>query len=153
MRPTGSIASPETLHTLITRIQSLRPDSARQWGRMTPAQALCHLTDAFEIATGDRPAKAVDNVLTRTIIKVIAIRTPMPWPKGSPTSPVADAEQQGTRPGEFDADRQRLIEILTKFARPDATFGRHPFFGLMSREDWMKWAFGHTDHHLRQFGV
>ena len=23
----------------------------------------------------------------------------------------------------------------------------------LSREDWQRWAFKHTDHHLRQFGL
>ena len=29
----------------------------------------------------------------------------------------------------------------------------HGFFGTMSVADWQRWAYKHTDHHLRQFGV
>ena len=29
----------------------------------------------------------------------------------------------------------------------------HPFFGRMSRGDWLRYACLHTDHHLRRFGL
>jgi len=29
----------------------------------------------------------------------------------------------------------------------------HPIFGWMSEASWMRWAYLHTDHHLRQFGA
>ena len=28
----------------------------------------------------------------------------------------------------------------------------HPIFGRMSERTWLRWAYLHTDHHLRQFG-
>ena len=30
---------------------------------------------------------------------------------------------------------------------------RHPFFGAMSPNQWLRWGYLHTDHHLRQFGA
>jgi len=29
----------------------------------------------------------------------------------------------------------------------------HPIFGGMSERAWLRWAYLHTDHHLRQFGT
>jgi Protein of unknown function (DUF1569) len=29
----------------------------------------------------------------------------------------------------------------------------HPLFGRMSASSWMRWAYLHADHHLRQFGL
>jgi hypothetical protein len=29
----------------------------------------------------------------------------------------------------------------------------HPVFGQMSESAWLRWAYVHTDHHLRQFGL
>jgi hypothetical protein len=29
----------------------------------------------------------------------------------------------------------------------------HPLFGRMSDADWLRWAYLHADHHLRQFGA
>lgn len=28
----------------------------------------------------------------------------------------------------------------------------HPIFGRLSRAAWLRWAYLHMDHHLRQFG-
>ncbi|MBP8275228.1 MAG: DUF1569 domain-containing protein [Acidobacteria bacterium] len=153
MYPQGSLTTPGTLEALVSRLESVRPDSARQWGRMTPSQMVCHLSDSFLTVTGQRPiAKHAETFFTRTVIKYVAIHSPMPWPKGVPTMKEVDAEQEGTRPGEFERDRQRTIELMRAFAAPDASCVRHPIFGEMSRAEWMKWGFGHVDHHLRQFG-
>lgn len=54
-----------------------------------------------------------------------------------------DAEQEGTRPGEFERDRQRTIELMRAFAAPDASCAAFiPIFGEMSRAEWMKWGLG-----------
>lgn len=154
MYPQGSLAVPGTLESLIARLQAVRPDSPRQWGRMTPAQMLCHLSDAFLTVSGDRPvAKSAETFFSRTVIKYIAIHSPLPWPKGVPTMREVDAEKDGTKPGDFERDRQQAIELLRAFAAPGAAYVRHPIFGEMSRAEWMKWGFGHTDHHLRQFNA
>jgi hypothetical protein len=38
-------------------------------------------------------------------------------------------------------------------AAPDALDPAHGLFGTMSLRDWQRWAYRHTDHHLRQFGL
>lgn len=154
MYPRGSLSDPGALDALVARLGALRADSPRQWGRMTPHQAVCHLNDAFLVVKGDRKVTgSSETILSRTLIKVIALRSPMPWPKGSPTMKEVDAEKEGTRPVDFDSDRAMAMMLLREFAGPNATYARHPFFGDMSRSDWMLWGFGHTDHHLRQFGA
>jgi hypothetical protein len=154
MYPQGSLAVSGTLESLVARLQSVRPDSPRQWGRMTPSQMLCHLSDSFLTVSGDRPvAKSAETFFSRTVIKFIAIHSPLPWPKGVPTMREVDAEKDGTKPGDFERDRQQVIERLRAFAAPGATYARHPIFGAMSRAEWMKWGFAHVDHHLRQFNA
>lgn len=41
--------------------------------------------------------------------------------------------------------------------RPTAPAGDFPaahfLFGTMTARDWYYWAWRHTDHHLRQFGL
>jgi len=153
MYPQGSLSTLGTVDGLIARLESVRSDSARQWGRMTPDQMLVHLSDSFMLCTGKRPvAKSAETFMSRTVVKAIAIHSPMPWPKGVPTMKEVDAERDGRKPGEFERDRQETITLLRAFAAPEATFVRHPIFGAMSHSEWMKWGFGHVDHHLRQFG-
>jgi hypothetical protein len=153
MYPQGSLSVPGTVAALEARLARLTPTAARQWGRMTPQQMLCHLADSFDVVSGDRPAKAVDTWFMRTVGKVVALRSPMPWPKGVPTGESVDAEKGGTPPSDFEADRARVVRLLRAFVAPGARRVNHPAFGAMSDADWMRWGFGHLDHHLRQFGL
>jgi hypothetical protein len=46
-----------------------------------------------------------------------------------------------------------LVVIFDRFCEPSVNLSpTHPFFGPMSREDWLRWGYLHADHHLRQFG-
>lgn len=153
MYPKGYLTDPGMVDTLVRRLESIRPDSRRLWGRMSPQQMLCHIADSFDVVTGDRPAKAVDTLVNRTLIKWIALHAPLPWPKGVPTGRAVDAEFDGTKPGDFEADRERAIRLLRRFADPSTPRAKHPGFGPLSDREWMLWGFGHVDHHLRQFGA
>lgn len=139
---------------VLGRVARVRPDSARQWGRMSPHGMVCHLADAFASVLGDREAKDHSTLLGRTAMKWFALSTPVPWPKGVPTLPEADQERGGTKPVDFDADLARLLALAEAFpSRLDATSMRHPLFGRMSRGEWGRWAYRHVDHHARQFGL
>ena len=61
----------------------------------------------------------------------------------------------GTRPTEFAEDMRTLRELTERLAGMprDFAWGRHPHFGAMSYEEWMRLAYLHANHHLRQFGA
>ena len=120
---------------------------------MTPHQMVCHLGDSFLAVLGERPASSKETWLSRTVVKWIALHTSLPWPHGVPTRPEVDQKIGGTKPVEFERDRQKVVDLIRRFVRPDTRYGRHPGFGAMTREEWMLWGYGHVDHHLRQFGV
>jgi hypothetical protein len=151
----NTILDPRTHDEILRRIDALTPESRRQWGRMSVGGMVCHLNDAFEMVLGEREASLRPTLLFRTVVRFVAFSTPLPWPKGSPTAPEADQEQKGTPPGDFEADREKLrvlVERFTAAAKADA-LAPHPLFGRLSRGEWGRWAYRHTDHHLRQFGV
>ena len=55
-----------------------------------------------------------------------------------------------------DGDSEESYEMQGRMkdtATPEALVDRHPVLGPMTRANWMRWAWLHTDHHLRQFGV
>jgi hypothetical protein len=139
---------------ILERLRTLRPDSPRQWGRMSAHQMVCHLTDSLAVMTGERTARPTSGpavVLHRTVLKWAALWVPVRWPPGIPTMPEVDQERGGTKPVSFSADVARLeslVELVT--TRP---FDRsvHPLFGRMSWSAWLRWAYLHMDHHLRQF--
>jgi hypothetical protein len=66
-----------------------------------------------------------------------------------------DPRAGGTQPSVFAQDRARAVAGLQGIAvaRVDAVESVHGFFGTMSLADWQRWAYKHTDHHLRQFGL
>jgi hypothetical protein len=140
---------------LARRLRTVRPDSARQWGTMTAHQMICHMCDTFRMAAGDRPVSDAPVPLPRPIVKWIALYLPLRWRAGIMTRPEIDQRCDGTKPREFAADVAEAEGLMRSLvSRSDGfVWPSHPFFGRMSRADWMRWGYLHTDHHLRQFGA
>jgi Protein of unknown function (DUF1569) len=140
---------------ILQRLKAVRPESVRRWGRMSAHQMVCHLSDSFRIAFGEKFVSQATGPLQRTIVKWIALYVPVPWPAGIPTRPEIDQDLGGTRPVDFArdvAELEALLKVVT--ARDGRCEGQsHPIFGTMSEAAWLRWAYLHMDHHLRQFGV
>jgi hypothetical protein len=149
-----SFACEQDRAELLARLKNLREDSARRWGVMTAHQMVCHLGDAFLMMIGERRASDATGALQRTLIKWIALYAPLPWPAGIPTRPEVDQMVGGTRPGQFLDDVARIEALMQRAAgATDCETRPHPIFGRLSERAWMRWAYLHTDHHLRQFGA
>ena len=118
---------------------------------MTAHQMVCHLTDGYRMAAGQRQPKPKHNVVSRTLVRFVALHTPLQWPKGVKTTPEADQEAGGTKPVAWDRDHAELLHLLDSF-RPLHKHS-HPLFGPLSETEWSVWGFRHADHHLRQFGL
>jgi Protein of unknown function (DUF1569) len=148
-----TLANARDKEEILRRLKTVRPASARRWGRMSAHQMICHLSDSFLAVTGQRHASPASGPLQRTLIKWIALYAPVNWPRGVPTRPEVDQEVGGTPPSDFAADLTQL-EMLVEFVttRKDCFGPTHPIFGPMSEAAWMRWAYLHMDHHLRQFG-
>lgn len=139
----------------LERLRQLRAASQRHWGKMTAHQAICHLSDAFKARTGEKFSSPADNWFTRSVMKWVALQSPLPWPHGIKTRPEMDQEIGGTPPEDFQRDLQQLETMIERFCQPakDLPFHPHPLFGQMTEAEWMRWGYLHCDHHLRQFGV
>jgi uncharacterized protein DUF1569 len=151
------LAAPRSLHAqayvdeVILRLGKVQADSVRMWGTMTPHEMLCHLGDSFSAVMGDRPASTTDTLLSRTVVRWIALHTSLPWPKGVKTRPEVDPKRDGSKPIEFESDRTRVVQLLRRFAS-ETRCVPHPIFGPLTRDEWLVWGYRHVDHHLRQFG-
>ena len=119
---------------------------------MNAHQMVCHLRDSFQGVSGERFISPKMNWFSRNVIKWVALRTQMPWPKGIATRPEVDQHQLGTPPGHWGDDVAGLVARLGAFPG-QLKFGSHPMFGPMELEEWRIWGWRHCDHHLRQFGV
>jgi len=151
------LAGVEDVAELAERLSSLHPGSPRQWGRMSCGQMVCHLADAFRAPLGDHPPSAPRVTWgSRTLVKWLALGTPVPWPRGrARTSPEIDqVAGAGTPPGVFAEDVAALVALMQRFVEQDARERpRHPVFGRLSPREWSRWGWAHVDHHLRQFGA
>jgi hypothetical protein len=151
--PLPTLARDEYVAQIRSRALALTPASTRHWGKMSPHGMICHLTDSFFLALGERSSSDVSNLLSRTVMKYFALQVALPWPKGVPTGPEVQQGAGGTPPGDFEQDRQRLLDVIERFRVSKFQDAAHPFFGPLSPSEWLRWGYLHADHHLRQFGV
>jgi hypothetical protein len=137
---------------MLARLDALRPDAPRQWGRMDVAQMLAHCQQPLRVALGELPLKrSLVGVLFGRLAKrqLLAAK---PWQQGLPTAPefrVHDAR-------DFAREHAALRALVERFARggPAAlTKAPHPFFGRLTADEWQALQWRHLDHHLRQFGA
>ena len=136
-----------------SRLQSLTAEDAARWGKMSVHQMICHLRDACWVGLGEKRVAMVAIPMPRPVMKWMALKTPLHWPHGLESPPEVAQDVDGTRPVEFESDRAALLVAVDQFCnRLAAPCVPHPFFGSMTTDDWWRWGYLHTDHHLRQFG-
>lgn len=135
------------------RIAKLKPDSPRQWGKMTPAQALAHCSASMEEAVGLRfpPRRFIGRILG-PIVKKSIIYDEKPIHRNASTS----KSLLVTDERDFELERKRLCELIDRFVTggPDrCTRHPHSFLGPLTPVEWAAMMYHHLAHHLRQFGV
>jgi hypothetical protein len=150
-----SLAQQECKAELISRLAKLTAESERRWGRMNVRQMVCHVADACRMALGQKRVSDDSGIISRTLIKWVALYAPLRWRPGIITRPEIDQFVAGATPSDFTSDVaevRRLLDAVAAHGRTGA-WPIHPVFGKMSTPQWLRWAYLHTDHHLRQFGV
>jgi len=154
--PFRTIADSVVLRDLGARLSQLTPDTRRRWGTLTAHEVLCHLGDATAMVLRDRPRVVPVDGRARPLRKGLGLWSPLRWPHGLRTSPHYNPHTLGSRPADFARDLARVIDGLDRLAAAPADAPLEPahgFFGAMSARDWQRWAWKHTEHHLRQFGL
>lgn len=135
------------------RVQRLRPDSEREWGKMSVAQAVAHCAASMEMALGEtRPPRVFIGRVLGWAIKPLALGNDAPMRRNSPTVP--EIEMKDSR--DLEVERPRLLALVDRFAAAGAsgcTTHPHSFFGRLTPDEWAVLMYKHLDHHLRQFGV
>jgi hypothetical protein len=146
-----TLADPAVAAGLAARLERLTATQPRVWGSMTPHQMLAHVADAADAAMARQPFPPARRATSR-LMKFVALYLPVRWPHGVQAG--AQPAALVLPPETFATERTRAIAALAALAAPGTHLApQHPLFGPMSRRDWQRWAFLHTDHHLRQFGL
>lgn len=153
MAPIRNLFDAAAVKEIKHRAALLRPDSDRQWGRMTAAQAMAHCSKGLEWAVGDSiPPRMYLGRIIGKIVKPMVLRNNEPMRRNSPTA--TDLIVQDER--DLDAERKRLSTLIDRFAAAGpkgCTSHPHSFFGRLTPDEWAILTYKHLDHHLRQFGV
>ncbi len=133
---------------LVERLGRVTPESKAQWGRFDAARMMCHLGDALDEALGRRTIpRQGPAVLRHFPVKHLAIYV-VPMPKGAK----APRELLAEEPGDFEANRRRVVEGIERMAAmPRGKGPDHFLLGRMTYEQWNRLEWKHIDHHLRQF--
>jgi len=145
--------TPETAALFIERIETLTPQSQRQWGTMSVEQMLRHLRLAVQTSLGEIDVADKSNLFYRAA-RPLVYSGLLPKPKGKVSAP---QEFVVVEAASFNFEQAELIAALHRFvhhaqAQPAAK-ARHPFFGMLTMVQWQRSHALHLDHHLEQFGV
>lgn len=144
-----NLFDPNVKQGIVDRINQLKPDSQRQWGKMDVAQMLAHVQCPINFAYGNHTIrgsfllKLIGPMFKSVLFNETPYKQSLPTDK---TYVVADSR-------EFEKEKQQLIELLNRFSEKVILEAPHPVFGKLSKEQWSKATWKHLDHHLRQFGV
>jgi Protein of unknown function (DUF1569) len=149
-----SLFNSEKRTQIIARLNQLSPESKALWGKMSVGEMLCHCLDGNKMALGEIPPTDKSNFFTRSLVKYLVVYI-IPIPKGAPAPPEINPHKQGTKPLDFEKERQLLIADINHFANLSSEDfkGKHHIFGKLTPDQWGRLGYKHLDHHLKQFGV
>lgn len=135
---------------IITRLDALKPDAVRQWGKMDIAQMLAHCSKAFRVPLSEKPLKPLYAIRLIAWAFKSSLHNDKPWKHGLPTSPEFVIKDER----DFELEKAKLKGLIQQFfeAGPGKA-GKypHPAFGKFTPEQWGKMMWKHLDHHFRQF--
>ena len=146
-----SLASAEVLSETRARLLKVSADDRALWGRMTAMQMIRHLGCSYEVALGERPVRSMKGAAPG-VVKFVALRTGLPWPKNLSTTPELVAALEECPEAGFSELVSVAVAKMEAVASGSRWAESHPMFGGMTAKDWMRWGYLHADHHLRQFG-
>ena len=147
--PKPMLHDPAVRTALEARLTAIRPDSPRQWGRMSVGQMLWHVNQFLAASIGEASLAVQKSPMPAPVMKFFLLY--MPWPKSAPTNKSAVAGEDH----DVEDERARCRELIARFvSRPiDGAWPVDPSFGPVSGMFASKLHARHLDHHFRQFNA
>jgi len=135
--------------TLAQRLARVTPRTQPRWGKLDASRMMSHLGDALDAGLGKlEVGRRGPRAFRWFPLKHLAVYV-VPMPKGAKAAP----ELFARAPGDFDADRRRVLEGMEEMASAPRRPGpMHFLLGRLSNDQWNRLSWKHIDHHLRQFG-
>lgn len=138
------------IRLIFERIDNLKSESKPLFGKMNAHQMVCHCADQIRLALGTLKAVEHGTLKPKEVFAFYNEGKTVPTPIG-----MDQVAGDGTQPTTFEKDIATLKQHITKFSKLDDNFefGRHPYFGNLTKEKWTDLTIYHLDHHLKQFNV
>lgn len=140
---------PHVYASIRKRVESLRVDSQRQWGKMSIDQVLWHVNVSMREAIGDYTPQLKSPPVPKAILRWAIIH--IPWGRGAPTR--LDMYPVSTH--DFNVQKAECLSLIDRIvARPlTDEWPNSASMGRMRGKHWSQLTAKHLDHHLRQFGA
>lgn len=140
----------EQIASFFERIDKLNPDEKPSFGKMNAHQMLCHCADQIRLSLGTFKAEEYGALKPKEVFALANAGKTVPAAKG-----LDQAKGEGTKPTTFKNDIKILKQHITEFSNLEDNFkfGKHPYFGDLTKEKWASLTVYHLDHHLKQFNV
>lgn len=131
------------------RVESLRTDTQRQWGKMSIDQMLWHVNVSMREAVGDYTPQLKPLPIPKPILRWAVIN--VPWGRGARTR----ADMYAVSTHDFNVQKEECLRLIDRIvAKPlSADWPNSASMGRMTGKHWSRLTAKHLDHHLRQFGV
>ncbi len=132
---------------LMTRLQNVKPDSKKNWGKMSVSQMLHHLNLATGSGLGFYQLADKSNLVSRNITKFVILEVLQKFPLNAETPSTLKVNDEF----DFETEKQQLFQILTKAykTQSDSEWASHTYFGKMTRKQWGKLIIIHCNHHFQ----
>ena len=138
---------------IINRINSLKPNSERKWGKMTVDQMLAHCNVTYQLVYDSKipKPKGFKKWMLKTFVKNIVV-SEKPYKKNGRTAP----EFLVTNEQDFKKEKDQLNSYILKTQELGSDYFDNKeshSFGNLTKMEWNNMFYKHLDHHLNQFGV
>lgn len=144
-----SLFETESFTAIKNRLNTLKPENERKWGKMEIGQMLNHCQHPLNVSLGKGTIKKQYFPLAFLFKK--SLYNDKPWKHGLPTAKsfkITDSK-------EFEREKAILEKLIDEFhnKKNNTQWEPHPLFGKFTSQQWGKMQYKHLDHHLKQFGA
>ncbi|MEX2152249.1 MAG: DUF1569 domain-containing protein [Gemmatimonadaceae bacterium] len=139
---------PDVYASIRKRIESLRPDTGRRWGKMSIDQMLWHVNVSMREAVGEYKAQIKPIPIPKPLLRWAVIN--IPWGRGARTR----EDMYAVSTHDFNAQKAECLALVDRIYGQSVAppWPDSASMGRMTGKHWSKLTAKHLDHHLRQFG-
>jgi len=138
---------PDVYTSIRKRIEGLKADTPRLWGKMSIDQMLWHVNVSMREAVGDYKPEIKAVPIPKPLLRWAILN--MPWGKGARTR----EDMYAVSSHDLNQQKAETLALVDRIYNRSLTaeWPASVSMGRMSGKHWSRLTARHLDHHLRQF--